>query len=538
MAGLRPLLLLVGLAAAIAAGVGVALWSQKPSMTVLYTDLDNAGANEVVAALRQANIPNEYDGRALLVPAERVVEAHMLLAERGISAGEQSAADEGSSFGVSQLEEQRRNHQALEKRIEGTIRVMRQVKNVQVVLALPQQSAFVRDRMDPSAAVTVEIKPGFRLDREAVASIVDRVAYGVPGLSADNVTVVDSNGRLLSTPDKNSEFALRAQQLEIAQRIEETYAQRIEKLLTPLLGAGRVHAEVSAQIQMSSTEEAREQYGPDSQVVRSEQTSEQTSRNGAGPLGVPGALTNQPPQGGTALPPGAAPPTVTAASIAPGADAQAAAAASAAVPPDNTSREEARNYEIDRTVAYTRQPAGQLERLFVAVVIDNLRSTDASGTVTETPLTPEQIAQYTTLVRDAVGFDEARGDRVSVVNQSFLPVAAPEEPEFEGTPILENPLVITVAKVVGGLLALALLLLFVVRPLISNLLAGSKAMAPMQMALPAGMQAAMGELLNAPGGKPGANMAYEQQIAQARSLVNKDPARVAQLVRDWVQKDD
>lgn len=532
MAGLRPLLLLVGVAAAIAIGVGVALWSQSPTWSVLFTDLDNGDAAEVISVLDSADIQHDFEGRALRVPAERVGEAHRLLAEMGVSAGQHASVEESSGFGVSQLVEQQRFHKALEARIESTIKGMRQIKNVQVVLALPQQSAFVRERQDPSAAVTVEIRPGFRLDREAVASIVDRVAYGVPGLSPDNVTVVDNNGRLLSSPDKNSEFTLRAQQLEIAQRMEETYAQRIEKLLTPLLGAGRVHAEVSAQIQMSSTEEAREQYGPESQVVRSEQTSEETSRNGAGPQGVPGALTNQPPQGGTALPPGAGAPVVTTASVAPGADAQAAA-----VPPDNSSRQATRNYEIDRTVAYTRQPAGRLERLFVAVVIDNLRSTGPDGTVTETPLTPEQIAQYTTLVRDAVGFDETRGDRVSVVNQSFLPVEAPEQAEFEGTPIWENPQVRDIAKLLSGLIIVALLLLFVVRPLIRNLMSASKSQA--QMALPAGMQAAMGELLaGASVAKPGSNMAYEQQIAQARSLVAKDPARVAQLVRDWVQKDD
>lgn len=535
MAGLRPLLLLVGVAAAIAIGVGIALWSRSPTWSVLFTDLDNAEAAEVTSALDQRGILHSFEGGALRVPVERVGEAHRALAEMGVSAGQRSPAEEDSGFGVSQLVEQQRFHKALEARIESTIKGMRQVKNVQVVLALPQQSAFVRDRQEPSAAVTVEIRPGFRLDREAVASIVDRVAYGVPGLSPDNVTVVDNNGRLLSTPDKNSEFTLRAQQLEIAQRMEETYAQRIEKLLTPLLGAGRVHAEVSAQIQMSSTEEAREQYGPESQVVRSEQTSEETSRNGAGPQGVPGALTNQPPQGGTALPPGAGPPV---------ANAQAATdPQAAATPPDNSSRQATRNYEIDRTVAYTRQPAGRLERLYVAVVIDNLRTTAPDGTVTETPLTPEQIAQYTTLVRDAIGFDEARGDRVSVVNQGFLPVEKPEPVEFEGTPIWENPQVRDIAKLVSGLIIVVLLLLLVVRPLVRNLMASARPSGPGP--LPAGLQEVMGELLAGAGqgaggasGKPGTSMAYEQQIAQARSLVAKDPARVAQLVRDWVQKDE
>lgn len=529
-AGVRPLLLLIGVAAAVAVGVGVALWSQGPTFSQVFSGVNDADAMEMKQALDQAGIPNKVQGGTVQVPVERVEEARMMLAAKHLPGSDGiSVLEEAPGFGVSQFMENVRYQHALEAELARTIASLRAVSSARVHLAVPPQSAFVRDRRPVSASVVLALRAGQRLDREQVSAIVNLVASSIPGLTSDQVTVVDSQSRLLSSPEKDSEFAMREQQLEIARRMESDYAQRIESLLTPLLGPGRVRAQVVAQIEMSSTEEAREQYRPESQVVRSEQTSEETSRAGAGPQGVPGALTNQPPQGGTALPPGAAPP----------ANAQAAEQVAAA--PDNASRQATRNYEIDRTVAYTRQPAGRLQRLSVAVLIDNLRGTTADGETTETPLTEEQLARVTTLVRDAVGFDEARGDRVSVVNQSFLPETAVEAPDVQGPPIWQQPIVRDLIKLVSGLLIVLLLLLFVLRPLMKNLTAAMKAL-PAGPQLPPGlMGGAAGDAaagIPQPPARPSSAIAYEQQIAQARSLVAKDPARVAQVVRDWVQKDE
>jgi flagellar M-ring protein FliF len=532
---LKPLLLLVGVAAAVAVGVGVALWSQAPTYSLLFGNLADADAAQVTQSLDQNGIPYKVERGAVLVPAEHVTNARMQLAAKGLpGSGGFSIMEKDPGFGVSQFVENARYQHALETELARTIQGLKPVESVRVHLAVPQQSAFVRDRRPVSASVFLQLRGGYRLDREQVNSIINLVASSIPELTAEQVTVVDSQGRLLSAPEKNDEFAAREEQLDIARRIEEDYSHRIESLLTPLLGAGRVRAQVVAQIEMSSTEEAREQYKPDSQVVRSEQTSEESTRTGAGPQGVPGALSNQPPDPGRVLPPGATPPANAAAAGA----TQAAVAATDAVP-DNQSRQATRNYEIDRTVAYTKQPAGRLMRLSVAVLIDNLRTTDADDKVVETPLTEEQLGRITTLVRDAVGFDETRGDRVSVVNQSFLAVATPEEEELASIPLWEQPMVLTFAKLGAGLLALLLLLLMVVKPLLRSLSSVAKAVVDPPVALhAAGGAAGMGAGEAAGIGRPGASMAYEQQIAQARSLVAKDPARVAQVVKDWVQKDE
>jgi flagellar M-ring protein FliF len=524
---LKPLALLVGIAAAVAAGVVVVLWSKEPNYSLLYGNLGQQDAAQIAQALDTNNIPYKLDAGTITVPADRVHDARLKLAAQGLPEGDGGFAvmSKEPGFGVSQFMEGARYQHALETELARTISNLQPVEGARVHLALPRQSAFVRDRRAPSASVFLQMKPGRRLESEQVTAIVNLVASSIPELEADQVTVVDQQGRLLSAPESNDEMAAREKQLEIARGLEERYTQRVEALLAPLVGPGRVRAQVVADVELSTTEEAREQYRPESQVVRSEQTAEETSRNGAGPQGVPGALTNQPPTPGTALPPGVAAP-----------NAQAAANPEQTVapnsPPDNTSKQATRNYEIDRTVAYTKQPAGRLKRLTVAVLVDNLRSVDEEGNVTETPLTPEQLENMTKLVKDAVGFDQARGDSVNVVNASFKGELKPEDIQEEPIPLWERPLIRDIAKLLAGLIVLLVLVLTVLRPLIRGLLAQ-----PRLAYAPAALPGEPGSSL--PAAHPaGQQLDYEGQISQARSMVTQDAARVAQVVKTWVGDDE
>jgi flagellar M-ring protein FliF len=526
------LLLLIGVAAAVAAGVGIVLWSQGPTYSLLFGNLGTADASQVVQSLEQAGIPYRVDSGngAITVPADRVSDARMKLAAKGLpESGGFSLMEKDPGFGVSQFMEAARYQHALETELARTISSLKQVESARVHLAVPQQSAFVRDRRQGSASVFLALKSGRRLEQEQVTAIINLVASSIPELEADQVTVVDNQGRLLSSPEGDGEYAQREHQMDIARRMEEDYSQRIESLLTPMLGKGRIRAQVVAQIELAATEEAREQYAPQSQVVRTEQTSEELSRGGAGEQGIPGSLTNQPPQGGTVAPL-AAPAAAAAAAPKAGAAAGTPAAETVASGPDSSSRQATRSYEIDRTIAYTRQPAGRLQRLSVAVLVDNLRSTEADGKVKETPLTEAQIARITTLVKDAVGFDEKRGDTVSVINQGFNAEAALTAPEMDKIPIWEKPLLRDIAKLLAGLVIVVLLLLFIVRPLIKNLMQGVKALSESQAS-----SGGMGAPALAQSQPPATALAYEQQIAQARSLVSKDPARAAQVVKGWVQ---
>src|SRR5262245_26017468 len=362
-AGLKPLLLLIGVAAAVAAGVMVVIWSRGPTFSLLYANMTSEDQAQVAQALDSAGIQYRLEpaSNGISVPDERLNEARLKLAGQGLPEGSGGFANlsKDAGFGVSQFMEGARYQHALEAELARTIASLRPVDGARVHLAVPRESAFVRDRQPASASVFVQLKQGKRLEQEQIQSIINLVASSIPELEPTQVTVVDQQGRLLSAPQSDSELAQRERNLELTHRLEEEYVQRIEALLTPFAGAGRVRAQVVAQVDTSITEEAREQYKPDSQIVRSEQTSETASRDGAGPQGVPGSLSNQPPTPGTALPPNAS-NSLAAQAAAGGQGAktqgQAAADAQAASAPSDTSRQATRNYEIDRTMAYTKTP--------------------------------------------------------------------------------------------------------------------------------------------------------------------------------------
>jgi flagellar M-ring protein FliF len=536
-AGLRPLLLLVGLAAAVAAGVGVTLWTKGPTFSVLYATLADEEAAAVTRSLSTAGIEYRMEAGSggISVPAERLSEARMLLAEQGTlqSGGFANLGKEGG-FGVSAFMEGARYQHALETELAKTIASLQQVAAARVHIAAGRNSSFIRDRTPARASVFLQLKAGRKLSSEQVTAIVNLVGSSVSDIDPEQVTVVDQTGRLLSSPQGRGEFALRDQQVEFARQMEEMYSQRVEALIAPLVGAGRVRAEVSAQFDMSASEEAREQFNPQGVVVRSEQLSEDRSGTAVA-RGIPGSASNQ----------------ATAAAATP-ADPAAAAASTNATPPPPASVQSTRNYEIDRTVAYTRQPAGRLKRLSVAVLVDHVQVPGRDGKPTDAPLTREQIDRITALVKDAVGFDTARGDSVSVINSPWRGDPRLTATDLETVPFYEQAWFLDVAKIVAGLIALSLLMLMVIRPLTQRITAmlprpPEPAEADDDRFIPSRnlpvVAGAGGE-----GGQPGTAIAgagstemqrkkpptkYDEQVEFARQLVQEDPARVAQVVRKW-----
>ncbi len=530
--GMRPFLLLVGVAAAVALGVGVALWSKGPTYTLLYSNLSTEDSAQVVQALDAGQIGYRLDPStgAIMVPAEKIHEARLKLAGQGLPQGDGGGfamMSKDPGFGVSQFMEGARYQHALETELARTISNLQPVEGARVHLAIPRQSAFVRDRRPPSASVFLQLKSGRRVEPDQVAAIVNLVASSIPEMDSKQVTVIDQQGHLLSSPRKNDDAAMTDEQFQYARKLEEIYTQRIEGLLTPIVGEGKVRAQVVADVEMAVTEETREQYRPESQIVRSEQTAEEQSRNGAASGGVPGALTNQPPQPGVALPPPAAATPAPAAGQAPGA---AAAQPAAPTGPDNTSKQTTRNYEIDRTISHTRQPAGRIHRMTVAVLVDNQKVSDKDGKVTDKPLEQAQLDNLTKLVKEAVGFDEARGDSVNVVNAAFT-AETQEKIDVEATPLWERPMFRDMLKLGLGALVLLALSLGVLRPLVRGLLT------PVRAALAAPGAAAAPQQIEAEA-RPRAGGGYDQQITQAKQLVGQDPRRVAQVVKAWVQEDE
>ncbi|NBU25946.1 MAG: flagellar M-ring protein FliF, partial [Gammaproteobacteria bacterium] len=468
-AGFKPVMMLVGLAAAVAAGVAVVLWAQGPTYGLLYSNLADEDAAAITQALSSANIQYRMENGTggISVPADKINEARLLLAGQGVmqSGGFANLGKDGG-LGVSQFMENARYQHAIEQELARTISSLQQVAAARVHIAVPRSTSFVRERNPGSASVFLQLKPGRRLASEQVTAIVNLVASSLPDIDASQVTVVDQQGRLLSSPQGRDEFAARDQQVEFTRQFEESYSQRVEALIAPLVGAGRVRAEVSAQFDMSAVEEAREQYKPDSQVVRSEQVSEDRRSDNGGGGGVPGTLSNQP-QGKPA-----------------GAPAQAS---SASASNGSGSTQSTRNYEIDRTIAYTRQPGGRLKRISVAVLVDNVQVTGKDGKASEVPLTADQISRITTLVKDAVGFDASRGDSVNVINSPWRGDPRVAAGPLESLPMWERPWARDAAKLLIGLIALLALVFAVLRPLakqFAGALAASRPLEAEPLALP------------------------------------------------------
>ena len=556
-ASLRPLLLLLGIAAAVAAGVWIVLWSRGPTYSLLYSDLSPRQQAQVVQALQGAQIPYRLDAASngIEVPAEQLDAARLKLAGQGVAGGDSFASlDKSSGFGISQFMENIRYQHALEAELAHTIASLQQVDAARVNLAVPRQSVFVSDQSAASASVFVRLRAGSTLGPEQVQAIVNLVASSVPDLPASRVTVVDQNGQLLSSPQGSSPYALDEQHYDMVRRLESDDRRRIVALLTPLVGPGLVHADVVAELNLGTSEQAQELYKPNSQIVRSEQISEQSAAGGAG--GVPGSLSNEPPAPGRLAPPAAA----KAGGASPGAGASGSAgspasppaspartgagAASGALQPVGASPGAAplvssdvtRNYEIDRTVDYSRHPPGQIRRLTVAVLIGYRPVQGANGKVTEVPLSAQELSRVTQLVKDAVGFDAARGDSVSVVNEP-LDVAASRaaagklvEPSF-----WQRPLFWSLVKIVSGVVVVLALVLAVLRPMVRML------MSTVQTPAVAARIGVDGESPGAPQAQKDAvvkALSHEQQLANARAMVSQDPKRVAQLVRGWVGNDE
>lgn len=508
----RQIALLVGLAAAVAAGVAMVLWSQGENLSPLYSGLSDRDIGEITAQLDSADVPYEYDPAtgSLLVPTDRKYEVRMQLASSGLPRGAGFGIEdmpERSTFGQTPFMENALYVRAVETELARTIGSMQTVESARVHLALPPQSVFLRQKREPSASVMLRLYSGRRLDDEQVQAVVHIVASSVPDLVPSRVTVVDQSGALLTGKSGDAATNLTTAQFEYRKQLESDYSQRIQSLLGSIVGAERVRASVSAELDFTQTEETRESFDPNVQLVRSEQTSEDT-RRGDGMQGVPGALSNQPPQ----LVAGQVPP------------------AGATADPTSMSRTQTRNFELDKTVSHTRQAVGSIRRLSIGVLVDNKPPAEADGEAV--PLTEQEIASLTDIVRQAVGFDEARGDTISVVNSAFQPMAAFAEPEPPA--IWENPWLWSIARQVLGAVLVITLGFFVLRPMMQVLTRPQ----PVAAAPAAAEYAAQLQPMGGGARVIALPMGYDDRMAAARSVAGQDPRQVAQVVRNWVAEDN
>ncbi|MCI8210564.1 flagellar M-ring protein FliF [Pseudomonas sp. S25] len=563
MTMLRQVGLMVGLAASVAIGFAVVLWSQQPDYRPLYGSMAGMDAKQVMDTLTNANIAYtvEPNSGALLVKADDVQRARIQLASAGIAQTDANVGfeilDKDQGLGTSQFMEATRYRRGLEGELARTISSLNNIKGARVHLAIPKSSVFVRDDRKPTASILVELYPGRSLEPAQVMAIVNLVATSVPELTKSQVTVVDQKGNLLSDQAENSELTMAGKQFDYARRMEGMLTQRVQNILRPVLGTDRYKAEVSADVDFSAVESTAESFNPDQPALRSEQSVNEQRSSSSGPSGVPGALSNQPPGPATAPQTAGGGAAGAAAAIAPGQplldangqqimDPATGQPALAPYPADKRVQS-TKNFELDRSISHTKQQQGRLNRLSVAVVVDDqVKINPANGETTRSPWSAEDLNRFTRLVQNAVGFDASRGDSVSVVN---VPFSAEQGELIPDIPFYSQQWFWDIVKQAMGVIFILVLVFGVLRPVLNNITNGkSKELAGFDDGTGGfgGMGGGSDELSNdrvSLGGPqsillPSPTEGYDAQLNAIKSLVAEDPGRVAQVVKEWINTDE
>lgn len=543
-----PKAALLGLAATLLALLAaLVLWTRGPSYQVLLSNLDDRDGGAIVSALGQMNVPYQFgaNGTAILVPQDRVYEARMNLAAQGLPRAANAGFEllDQSRFGASQFTEQVTYQRALEGELANSIKALHAVQEARVHLAVPRETLFVRDRQAPTASIVVTLFPGRTLSEGQVDAITWLISSSVPNLGSDKVSVIDQNGRLLTAPA--GEAGLDKHQRNFVNDIEQRAVQRILTLLNPLVGAGNVRAQVSADVDFSRREQTSETYKPNQQpgqaAVRSQQTSSSLQHDVQPAQGVPGALSNQPPATATANivnPPAETATTTPLASNTPDDNReqttnndpglQALAEQTRLLQGSGNARNDSTiNYEVDRTISHVQGPVGELKRQAIAVVI-NYQYANSDEPVA---LGSEEMENIRELVRQAVGFNAERGDTVSVINGIFNEGREPTPAFWKNPEYVELGMDIVKYLIFAGLLFLAWRIM--INPIIQGVIQAKAQADARQEARNAEQEREQAEVL-----KDQQINRYEDNLNKARSMADKDPRAVAMVLRAWINSKD
>ncbi len=505
---------------------GVLMWNRAPDYAVLFSNLDERDGGQIIAALQQQNVPYRMspNGNAILVPPGQVHETRLRLAAEGLPKGGLAGFElmDGQKLGISQFNEQINYQRALEGELSRTVQAIAAVASARVHLAMPKQTAFLRDDQRPTASVMVNLRPGRVLAENQVAGIVHLVSSSVPRMTAEGVNIIDQNGKLLTEQaDPLMRAGLNASQLEYVRLLENGFIERIDSILVPLVGKGNFGAQVAADVDFNQVERTAETYKPNpspDQAIRSQQTTESINPL-PGAQGVPGALTNQPPVPATA--------PITTPAVGAGQGTQGAV--------NSSNRSAVLNYEVDRNIQHVKQAVGQVKRLSVAVVVNSRTIPGPDGAPTEVPLTDDEINRITNLVREAVGYNPDRGDTINVASAAFA-----ADPTSIALPLWKDPEIIELGTQGMNWLLVLIAILFayfgVIRPLLRTVVPPKDKKAKGEAE--AGAAGEEGEA-----GEDGVRVSlsgeededsYEARLERARTMARNDPKVLASLIKVWM----
>jgi flagellar M-ring protein FliF len=445
----RQVTLIVALTICIAIAILIILWAREPEMRPLGT-FETAELIQHLDYLDSQKVAYKLEGNVILVPGDRYQDLKLGLTRAGIQRDSTSGDDilmQDSGFGVSQRLEMERLKHSREQQLARTIEEFQSVARARVLLAIPKENIFARTEKLPSATVMISAKGGKTIKDGEVDAIVDLVASAVQGLEPSKVTVTDQNGRLLNSGSQDASSARSRREYEIEQKREEEYRQKIDSILMPVLGIDNYTAQVDLLMDFTTTEQTQKRFNPDLPSVRSEMTVEENSVGG-GSMGIPGALSNQPPMNSN-IP-------------------EQANNGNPPVVPGRNSKESTRNYELDTTISHSTQQSGVIRRLSVSVAVD-YKMAPAVG---EEPAKAEartqaELQNIRRLLQGGIGFDVQRGDTIEVVSVPFTREVLVAERELE---IFEQPWFMEMMRLVLAALVIIVLIMAIVKPMIKKLI--------------------------------------------------------------------
>ena len=511
-------------------------------LALLYTELDAQDSGAIIRKLEAQKIPYEVDssGGLIRVPTDQVGKIRMMMAADGLPKGGSigyEIFDQKEGFGTTSFVQDINHLRALEGELARTISSMNPIQSARVNLVLPQRELFTHSSQTATASIFLKMRNGAVLTREQIAAIQHLIAAAVPQLQPNQVSIVDDRGNLLARPAGNNATGGTDSPDDMRLEFEQTQARKIEELLSQTLGFGKARAQVSADLDFDRITTSSEIYDPESQVIRSTQsTTEDTSAPEANSGGV--SVANNLPSN----------------------PAQIATGGTSSGSNKNSRSEQTINYEINKTVRNQVREAGNVKRLSVAVVVDGTYVTGADGKSTYQPRSSEEIEKIKNLVRAAVNFDGNRGDTIEVDNMQFVQAEAQKDQGINSQQLMGVPksdLFHALETVILAIIGL-LVVLLVIRPILKKVLDTSGSMVGDQQALLAGGSSAyMGTAqLPSPGMDAGDDQgASESEIermidisrvegrVKASSLrkvgeiVDKHPDEAVAILRNWMYQE-
>lgn len=529
---LRQVTLVVALGICLAIAIFIIIWARQPDMRPLGK-MQTQELIETLDFLDAQKIDYQLDGNVVLVDETQYHNIKLMMTREGFEQGPSSGSDilmQDMGFGVSQRLERERLKHGREQQLARTIEELNNVTRARVLLAIPKENVFARTEKKPSATVVLTLKRGRTLGGEEVDSIVDIIASAVQGLEPSRVTVTDQNGRLLNSGSQTSLAARTRKEYDLERKRELEYLEKIDSIMIPVVGLGNYTAQVDLTMDFSSVEETQKRYNPDLPAVRSETTFEENNIGGLA-VGIPGALTNQPPVNSD-IPE------------------QAGEGNNNRTLPSRNHKEATRNYELDTTISHKRQQAGVIRRVSVSVAVDYMPTVGENGETTMTPRSVEALSNIRRLLQGSIGFDLQRGDALEVVTVPFM--REPSALDF-ALPLWEQEWFMKMVRLVLGALVIIVLILAVVRPMLKRLIYPDNTLdAYDEDALSSGVDLGDSTLDMLNKDFDSASIGFskdgtlqlpdlhgdEDLLKAVRALVANEPVLSSQVVKAWLMEDD